>query len=138
MKVICKNILELIPQRPPFLLIDELVSIENEIITCRFTVPQKHVLVENGKLIEAGLLENIAQSAAAGNGYKALQRGFRVPDGFIASIKNLKIFGLPSANSKLITRVFQLDHIMGFSLIQGEIRENESILASCEMKIYCP
>ena len=136
--VICKNIIDLIPQRPPFLLIDELASIENEIITCGFTVPQKHVLVVNGKLSEAGLVENIAQSAAAGNGYAAKENGINIPDGFIAGIKNLKINYLPSSDKKLITKVFQLNRIMDFNLIRGEIHENENLVASCEMKIYCP
>jgi predicted hotdog family 3-hydroxylacyl-ACP dehydratase len=138
MKVISKNIVELIPQRPPFLLIDELVSIENEIVTCSFTVPQKHVLVDDGKLNEAGLVENIAQTAAAGNGYAAKENGTNIPDGFIAGIRNLKINYLPSADKKLITKVFQLDRIMDFNLIRGEILENENLVASCEMKIYCP
>lgn len=136
--VICKNIIELIPQRPPFLLIDELVSIEDNIITCSFTVPHKHVLVESGKLNEAGLVENIAQTAAAGNGYSAKESGLNIPDGFIAGIKNLKINCLPSADKKLITKVFQLDKVMGYSLIKGEVWENENLVASCEMKIYCP
>lgn len=133
-----KNIIELIPQRPPFLLIDELVSVDNQIITCSFTVPHEHVLVEDGKLNEAGLVENIAQSAAAGNGYNAQKNGYSVPDGFIAGIKNLIVNYLPSANKKLITKVFQLDNVMGYSLIKGEIHENENLVASCEMKIYCP
>ena len=136
--VICKNIIDLIPQRPPFLLIDELVSIEDNIITCSFTIPNGHVLVESGKLNEAGLVENIAQTAAAGNGYAAKEKGMNIPDGFIAGIRNLKINCLPSADKKLITKVFQLDRIMDFNLIRGEIRENENLVASCEMKIYCP
>jgi len=133
-----KNIIELIPQRPPFLLIDELVSVENSTITCSFTIPNMHVLVEAGKLNEAGLVENIAQSAAAGNGYAAKKSGLKIPDGFIAGIKNLKINYLPSADKKLITKVFQLEIIMNFSLIKGEIWEAENLVASCEMKIYTP
>lgn len=136
--VICKNIIDLIPQRPPFLLIDELVSIEDNIITCSFTIPNGHVLVESGKLNEAGLVENIAQTAAAGNGYAAKENGMNIPDGFIAGIKNLKIYTLPSVNNKLFTKVFQLDKVMGYSLIKGEVWENENLVASCEMKIYCP
>lgn len=136
--VACKNIMELIPQRPPFLLIDELLSIENNVITCCFTIPQKHVLVENGKLSEAGLVENIAQTAAAGNGFIAKENDLKIPDGFIAGIKNLKVNSLPPANKKLITKVIQLEKIMGYSLIKGEIWTEESFIASCEMKIYCP
>jgi predicted hotdog family 3-hydroxylacyl-ACP dehydratase len=130
--------MELIPQRPPFLLIDELLSIENNVITCCFTIPQKHVLVENGKLSEAGLVENIAQTAAAGNGFIAKENDLEIPDGFIAGIKNLKVNSLPPANKKLITKVIQLEKIMGYSLIKGEIWTEENFIASCEMKIYCP
>jgi predicted hotdog family 3-hydroxylacyl-ACP dehydratase len=95
-------------------------------------------LVKNGKLCEGGLVENIAQTAAAGNGFEAKKKGLEVPEGFIAGIKKLKIIRLPLCNSKLLTTIIQKDRIMGFNLINGEIREGQDIIANCEMKIYCP
>jgi predicted hotdog family 3-hydroxylacyl-ACP dehydratase len=132
------NIEDLIPQRHPFILVDKLISCNDKLIESSFQIPENHSMVTNGKLCEGGLIENIAQTAAAGNGYEAKEKGQDIPNGFIAGIKNLWIKRLPLVNSNLITKVIQQDRIMGFNLIKGEVLEGEEIIVSCEMKIYCP
>lgn len=135
---IFNNIDDLIPQRHPFVLVDELISCENSIFVSSFLIPENHPLVNNGKLSEGGLTENIAQTAAAGNGFEAKKNGIEIPKGFIAGIKNLKLNRLPLCNSRIITKVILQDRIMGFNLIKGEIFEEKELIASCEMKVYCP
>jgi 3-hydroxyacyl-[acyl-carrier-protein] dehydratase len=135
---IYNNMDDLIPQRHPFVLIDKLIRCDETIVESSFKIPFNHPLVKNGKLCEGGLVENIAQTAAAGNGFEAKKKGLEVPEGFIAGIKKLKIIRLPLCNSKLLTTIIQKDRIMGFNLINGEIREGQDIIANCEMKIYCP
>lgn len=132
------NMDDLIPQRYPFVLVDELVSCENGAFVSSFQIPENHPLVYNGKLSEGGLIENIAQTAAAGNGLEAKRKGIEIPKGFIAGIKNLKINRIPSCNSQIYTKIILQDRILGFDLIKGEISENNVLIASCEMKIYCP
>jgi predicted hotdog family 3-hydroxylacyl-ACP dehydratase len=132
------NIEDLIPQRHPFILLDQLISCNDKLIESSFQIPENHSMVTNGKLCEGGLIENIAQTAAAGNGYEAKEKGLDIPKGFIAGIKNLWIKRLPLVNSNLKTKVIQQDRIMGFNLIKGEVLEGEEIIVSCEMKIYCP
>ena len=129
---------DLIPQKHPFILVDELISCNDEFIASTFQIPKSHPLVNQGKLCEGGLIENLAQTAAAGNGYEAKINGTGTPKGFIAGIKNLRIQRLPEVNNILSTRVTRLDRIMGYNLIKGEVFENAEIIASCEMKIYCP
>jgi predicted hotdog family 3-hydroxylacyl-ACP dehydratase len=65
------NILSLIPQQPPFVMIDQLDHSDETVTRCRFTVKAENVLTINGQFTEAGLLENIAQTAAARAGYMA-------------------------------------------------------------------
>lgn len=131
------NIEDLIPQRHPFILVDKLVSCNDKLIESSFQIPENHSMVTNGKLSEGGLIENIAQTAAAGNGYEAKGKGLDIPKGFIAGIKNIWIKRLPEANNKLLTKVIPQDRIMGFDLIKGEVFVGEEIIVSCEMKIYC-
>ena len=135
---IYKNMNDLIPQRYPFVLVDELISCDKSLFVSSFLIPENHPLVHNGKLSEGGLTENIAQTAAAGNGFEAHEKGIEIPKGFIAGIKNLKLYRLPLCNSRIITKVFLQDRILGFDLIKGEITEGKELIASCEMKIYCP
>ena len=57
------DILDLIPQRPPFLLIDRLVDFDERYTVTRFTVRENHLFCEQGELQAAGLIENIARPA---------------------------------------------------------------------------
>ena len=56
---------DILPQKPPFLFVDSLLSYEGDETRTAFTVPQEGILVENGHLMASGLLEHMAQSSAA-------------------------------------------------------------------------
>ncbi len=99
---IAKDILPYIPQRPPFVMVQTLEHSDGEGAATRFTVTEDNILVEAGVFKEPGLVENMAQTAAAGTGYRYYHSGERVPVGFIGAIKNLKINLLPN-HSKTIT-----------------------------------
>ena len=62
-------ILELIPQRPPFVLVDEVVFADDSSIETQFCIQGDHYFSRNGFFHGSGLIENMAQSAAAHAGY---------------------------------------------------------------------
>jgi len=132
------DIRDFIPQRDPFILVDQLISCNGKLTESIFQIPYIHPLIHQGRLCAGGLVENMAQTAAAGNGFEAKINGSDTPKGFIAGIKNLQINRLPEVNSNLLTKVLLQDRIMGFNLIIGEVFESDELIASCEMKIYCP
>jgi len=131
-----ENILSVIPQRTPFVMIDQLLGCDEECSSTRFTVAQNNVLVDNGELTEAGLIENIAQTAAAGVGYLMRQKGGTPVTGYIAAIKNLAIFGLPRVGNVIDTTVTIDRQIFDVTMIHGHIKNNGMLLAECEMKIF--
>ena len=55
------NILDLIPQRPPFIMIDCLTHFDPVITSSRFTVRDNNLFFSEGRLLASGLIENIAQ-----------------------------------------------------------------------------
>ena len=63
------NILDLIPQRAPIVMVDEFLGIDNNVSKTRFTVKEENIFVDNNQLSECGLIEHIAQSAAARVGF---------------------------------------------------------------------
>src|ERR1700760_994002 len=97
------NIASLIPQRPPFVMIDQLVNCDETCVDTKFKVTTENVLVEDGLLSEAGIVENIAQTAAAGIGHVAVQGNGQVVIGYIAAIKNLEIFEQPKVGDEIET-----------------------------------
>lgn len=131
-----EELLALIPQRPPMVLVDALLACANDRTVTRFTVPADSILVENGVLSEAGLIENIAQTAAAGAGYGYQQQGRPAPIGFIAAIKDLRVLALPAVGTELRTEVRVLNQVLEFSIVRGTVQAGETTFAECEMRIF--
>ena len=59
------NVSELLPQQPPFVMVDCLLSFDNDTTVCGYRVPEDGVFSDNGRLCAAGLVENVAQTCAA-------------------------------------------------------------------------
>ena len=81
------DILTLLPQQPPFVLVDRLVHYDEQSTICQFTLPADHLMVEEGVLSEAGILENMAQTCAARLGfYNKYVLRERVRIGYIGAV----------------------------------------------------
>lgn len=130
------NILPLIPQRPPFVMVSKLLSIDGNKTRSSINIEENNVFVKNNLFQEAGLLENMAQTAALGIGYTAHTVNKPVAHGYIGSVKNLEIFSLPGVNDKLITETEIENKILNVTVISGKVWCNKVLLAQCEMKIF--
>lgn len=129
------NVLNYIPQRLPIVMIDTLQRVDGTVTETAFTVLQNTLFVKDAVFQEPGLIENIAQTAAAGVGYTCALNNTAVPVGFIGAIKNLTIEYLPKVGDTLVTRVEVLEEIFDMTLIKGESFVGSIRAASCEMKI---
>jgi hypothetical protein len=129
------EILRYIPQRQPIVMVDTLVAVSEKVTETAFTVKAGALFVEDGVLQEAGLIENIAQTAAAGVGYQCAVNNVEVPVGFIGAVKNLTIDYLPKVGEQIRTRVEVLEEIFDMSLIKGESFVGDKPVLVCEMKI---
>jgi predicted hotdog family 3-hydroxylacyl-ACP dehydratase len=130
------NVLSLIPQRPPFVMIDQLVSYNETGCNTKFLIGAENVLVSDGELSEAGLTENIAQTAAAGLGCIKLQTNGPILIGYIAAIKNLEVFAQPKVGDVIETNVTITNQVFDVTIIDGTIKCEGELLAKCEMKIF--
>ena len=126
----------ILPQRPPFVMIDALVADDAAATETSFEILPTNILVSNGKATAALLVENIAQTAAAGAGFKALQGEGPVLVGFIGAIKNLVIHALPEVGARLKTITRQVNTVFNVSIVEGTVYQEKQLLASCEMKIF--
>lgn len=130
------SITSLIPQRPPFVMIDSLIG-QDEIMTrSTFLVKKDNIFVQAGKFAEAGLVEHIAQTAAARAGYTAALEGKPVKVGYIGAVKNLVVHSLPSVNEELVTTIRVIHQIFDAMILYGETYCNGKLVAECEMKIF--
>ena len=130
------DILELIPQRAPFVMITELMDVREQSATSSFRIREDNIFVKDGQFQESGLIENIAQTAAAMSGYKAKTSGSAAEIGFLGGVKNLRIYYLPDVDTNLITEVRLENQVLNVNLIKGLIRQEDKLVAECEMKVF--
>jgi predicted hotdog family 3-hydroxylacyl-ACP dehydratase len=130
------NVLDILPQQPPFMMIDTLLYCGRETTKTALLVREENIFCDNGHLSESGLIENIAQTCAARIGYinKYICRD-TVKLGFIGAIRNMEIFRLPRTGEQLVTRIDALEEIFRMTLVKAHIQVGEELIASCEMKI---
>lgn len=130
------QILELIPQRPPMVMVDKLFTVEEKKTVTGLTIRPENIFVMDGLFREPGIIENIAQSAAVGVGYFFHNKEEKIPTGFIGAIKNLIINFLPEANSELNTEIIVEHEVFNATLIKGSVFLQGKLVAECEMKIF--
>ena len=129
------DIKEVLPQRPPFLLVDKMLSYEEGEVLTQYSITGKEPLFEGGSLRAEGLVENMAQSCAARVGYISkyiLHQPLEI--GYIGSVKGFKCFRRPAPGEVLLTTVALVSEFAGITLCDVTIRCGEEIIASCAMK----
>lgn len=130
------DILELLPQRPPFAMVDHLMDYSETQTTCDLTIRPDNVFCENGEFASAGLIEHIAQTCAARLGYYnkyILKTGVRL--GFIGEVKNLNILRLPREGEQIETTITIMQEIFDVTLVNAEVRVGTEVIATTILKI---
>ena len=102
------DVLDIIPQRKPFVMVDSLLHFDVNGVRTSFTVRKDNILLENGRLDPSGILENIAQSCA-------------VRIGFISAIRDMSIVRQPEVGETLFTSITIKDEIMGMTIAEAEV-----------------
>ncbi|MHA4739344.1 hypothetical protein [Dyadobacter sp. MSC1_007] len=128
-------ITDYIPHRPPFVMVDKLLSATRERFESEFEIERTNLLVSNGFFQETGLIENVAQTCAAAFGYLDREEAGEPRIGFIGAVSKLHVFELPVVGSTIRTVVTPLHQLGNIYLIKGEIFAEGRILLGCEMKI---
>ncbi|HEY8379352.1 MAG TPA: hypothetical protein VIK91_22815 [Nannocystis sp.] len=82
---------ELVPQRPPMLLLDEVVAAEGDTITCTALVRRDNPLAREGQLPAAAVLEYMAQTIAALAGLRARAAGLPPAIGLVAACRDFDL-----------------------------------------------
>ena len=130
------DVLELLPQRPPFVMVDHLTDYNDTQSACCLTVRPDNVFFENGCLTAPGLIEHIAQTCAARLGYYncyVQKTGVRL--GFIGEVKDLNIRRLPHEGEMIETTIVVVQEIFDVTLVSAEVRVGAEVIATTLLKI---
>ncbi len=130
-----EDIKRLIPQRYPFMMVDDFESADNTHAVCRLTiVKDNYFLLPDGTMAESGLIEHMAQSCSALAG--SLGDAQSAPIGIIAEVKKFYCTRRPRIDETLETAV-------AFNFTFGQMTLAHCIcsvggdtLAEVDLKIY--
>lgn len=142
------TITQLIPQRSPILMVDELLHTDGEQAhTCLTISPDNFFLASDGTMDEGGIIEHIAQSASAFAGYKAIHAGATEPPlGYIGEVKKFRCYHRPAVGDCLHTVVSMGVEVNGVTLLTAhtflvsdkseELTADSTLVADTKMKIF--
>jgi len=145
------NVLDLLPQRPPFIMIDKLTHFDVSSAKTVFTVRADNLFCRDGVMEEAGLVENIAQTCAARTGFKQYLKnnGFSFPEsdsvqnsvnekikiGVIAMIDDLEMKRCPFVGETLETTMVIEEEFFLTTFVRSEVQIGGESIAVCRMKL---
>lgn len=130
------DVTELLPQRPPFVLIDRLTGYDDRTATTVLEVRAGNVFVEDGLLDACAYVEIIAQTCAARLGYVnkyIYQRDVCI--GVIGAVRNLTVVRPARVGETLTTTICVRGEVMSLTLVDATVRVGEETVCTAEMKI---
>ena len=130
-----ENITDLLPQRPPILMIDSLLYQDDQRTETVFEILDTTMFVRDGEMQEGGIIENIAQTAAARAGYYYKMHNEIPPLGFIGAVSKVRISKYPKVGDRVKTVVEMKSEVFNITLIKGYTFLGDEQIAECEMKI---
>lgn len=130
------RILELIPQRAPIVMVEEFHGIEGNVSKTLLTVRKENIFVDNGVMSECGLIEHIAQSAAARVGHIFKSQEQPIPIGYIGAVNDFAIMEHPKVGDVISTTIEVLQEVFNITLVQARCVVDDREIASCRMKIF--
>ncbi|WP_294225799.1 ABC transporter permease [Chryseobacterium sp. sg2396] len=132
------NIHNFLPHREPMLMTDYILELTKEKVITSFTIKEDNIFVDKGVFVEAGLIENSAQTCSSILG----QSFFENPEadtkviGFITNIKKIEIFSLPKAGSTIISRASLISQFENICHIFCETFLEDELLIRCEINLF--
>ena len=122
------DITSLIPQRPPILMVDRFSYEDDSLCHSELTLKEDNMFLHNGSMVPEGLLEHIAQTAAAHIGYRRKMAGEEVNLGFIGDI-------MPTVGQTVMTTMRVVSQVGNITMVSAESTSDGETLIECRMKL---
>lgn len=117
-------------------MLDKFYGIESGVSSGMLKIREDNLFVDNGMLSECGIIEHMAQSAAARAGFAFLSRGLKPPLGYIGAISGFRVSRLPMTGEEITTRIKITAEVFGVTLISAICSTGDENIAECNMKIF--
>ena len=130
---------EVLLQQPPFVFVDKIVYYDDSITRIQYLVPEVGLMIDNGHLCSAGVMEHMAQAMAARAGYVSrfiLHVPIRL--GMLGQIKNFSLTRHPLCGELIETTVRLTHEMMGISLAEIVVSCSGEMIANAYVKTFIP
>ena len=128
-------ITSLIPQRPPFVMVDRVLSCDTTDAVTEFAVREDNIFLDDMKLSAAGIIENMAQSCAARMGCINRMHNESVKIGFIGDIRDCHIIRQPRCHEVLSTHVHIIEDVFNLTLANVTVTVDDDTISTARIKI---
>ena len=128
------NILDLLPQKPPFVMVDRLLYCKNMVTVTELEIREDNLFFKEGSLLASGLIENIAQTCAAGTGYMSMGSEGPVKIGVIGALNNININRLPRKSEIITTTVTITGEVFQMVLFDAIVKSGDEELATASIR----
>ena len=138
MKVRGEKIKRLIPQRKPFIMVDEIEATDGTHAVSGLAVrSDNYFMLSDGTISETGLIEHIAQSCSALMGCQTLDLHLANPPvGLIGEVKCFECQRRPQAGEKVSTTIEFGFTFGNVTIATGESRVDDEPIAKAQLKIF--
>lgn len=128
----------LIPHRAPMRFIDALIECTETSATATACFDADHFAIADGFVIEAALVECVAQTVAAAQGQRGKDSGQSsgAAHGMLAAVSRFQIHSRPACGQTLKIEVRELKRLGPMLLIAGAISCDGEKIASGELSLY--
>ena len=130
------DLIDLVPQRHPMIMIDRLTGAGDKSARGRLFIKAPNVFCFDGLFQEAGLIEFMGQTAAAFIGYLRLSEGKGIGSGFLAQVKDFRIKSLPTVNTEIYSEITISDDLLTYTIINGRIFQKDLVIAEGELTAF--
>mgnify|MGYP004555180409 CR=1 FL=1 len=130
------NIVDLLPQRKPFVMISSLLTCSYQKTVTRFLIQEDNVFVEDGKLVPEGLVENIAQTCAARIGFinkYILHKPVSI--GYVCALKDFKVLETLAVGVAVETEINLKGEYGTMLMVDAVIKSDGNMVAEGSMVI---
>ncbi|MCX7551468.1 ABC transporter permease [Xanthomarina sp. F2636L] len=138
------DIKKFLPHRPPFLMVDHVLTIDDEHVSTSFTIKPECIFNDQGVFNEAGMIENAAQTCSSIVGKSYFDEGDLEGTstkliGFISAIKKITINSCAEVGATITTKAYIKSRLntdqFTMCAIDCFISENGKELLSCEINL---
>lgn len=128
-------ITSLIPQRPPFVMVDRVLTCEKAEAVTEFVVSEDNIFLDDMVLAPAGIMENMTQSCAARMGCINREQKDSIKIGFIGNIRNCAIIRQPRCHETLHTYIEIVEEVLNLTRAHVTTKVGDDIIASAILTI---